>query len=472
MRFKWLYIAGFVVIIAMPLVLFVVGMRPEAIENRPLAPLPSLAPGDLAQSDTYAGLSDYVLDRLPGRDAAVELDATIDYRLLGQSPSSDVLIGSDGWIFLTDAVDGDCITAEQARDLVDEIERASLIVTATGRRLVFAVAPSKASIYPDRLGSEADRAVCSAKTRDLVRSELDRRPGVAVTAWDELAAAADERQVFHRHDTHWNAWGASVFAPLVVDAVEPGRPGDSTVSQTGAVAYEGDLTRLLGIPWSEDAPVVVTERQGLAEAERTVIDLKHDHTATATNRPLSDTPLVESPTLLLHDSFGISVVKHLTPFFADFTAVKETHIDYEYVRPLLEHADTILVEKVERFLVSFVLEERMSSKMVSAFLEELDPVEAAVTVSTSLVEVEAPPPAGPNQLVYLVAVTDRTLGAVFEVWTSATGPDEVRKLGGFRERVAWQMPPGTGSVELHGFPPDVGIDAFYVTIDGPPSAGD
>ena len=41
MGFKWLYFAGFVVIIAMPLVLFVVGMRPEAIENRPLTPLPA-----------------------------------------------------------------------------------------------------------------------------------------------------------------------------------------------------------------------------------------------------------------------------------------------------------------------------------------------------------------------------------------------------------------------------------------------
>ena len=28
--------------------------------------------------------------------------------------------------------------------------------------------------------------------------------------------------MFHRHDTHWNAWGASTYASLVVDAVEPG----------------------------------------------------------------------------------------------------------------------------------------------------------------------------------------------------------------------------------------------------------
>lgn len=261
--------------------------------------------------------------------------------------------------------------------------------------------------------------------------------------------------------------GASSFARLVVEAINTGLSAGSVVSQSGTAAYEGDLTRLLGIPWSEDAPIVDTTRAGVGEAERTTIELAHDRTATQTIRPYVEAPLIESATLLLHDSFGVGLLKHLTPFFADRTTLAETHIDYDYVRPLLADAETILLEKVEHLLVSFVLDERLSSKMVSAFLEELNPVGAAVAVSAEGIEVEGSPPAESGRSVYLVVEIDRTVGSVFEVWTSATGPDEVRELGGFRNRVAWQVSPDSEPIELHGFPPDVGIDGFFVTVDAP-----
>lgn len=469
MRYKWLLITGFLLIIVGPITLLLIGMRPTLIENRPAASLPTLSPSSVADVDTYEDLGDYVLDRLPGRDVAVELDAAIDYRLLGESPSDDVVVGSDGWLFLAASIDRDCISGEQARDLVTEIERAHLIVAATGRELIFGIAPDKAAIYPDRLGSESARAACAASTRDLIRSELERVPGVAVTAWGDLSTAAEDELVYHRHDTHWNSRGAARFAALLIESSEPGLSSDSTVRQTDTASYEGDLTRLLGIPWSEAAPVVETEREGLADAETSVIELRHEHTAARSIRPPSVASLVAAPTLLLHDSFGLGLRKHLTPFYADFTSLTETHIDYEYVRPLLADADTILLEKIERGTPGFILGERLSSKMVSAFLEELDPFEAGVTISETSIEIESPPPAGANQSVYLVVVADRTLGAISEVWNSATGPDEIRRLGGFRRRVAWRMPPEAGPIELRDFPSDIGIEAFYVTVDAPPT---
>ena len=130
----------------------------------------------------------------------------------------------------------------------------------------------------------------------------------------------------------------------------------------------------------------------------------------------------------------------------------------------------MLPEKWEMWVLNFVLNERLSSKMASAFLEELGGTEADVDQSAASIVVAPPPNPAQGTTVYLVVVTDPEVGSIHLVSTSSTGPDEVRNLGGFRQRVAWEMPAGAQeAVELFGFPGEIDITASTSPLRCPPA---
>ena len=120
----------FLSVVAVPLALFAVGLRPEPLDNRPVSVTPELTLDNLLSGDFGTEGDRYLEDALPGRDVAVRVDAEIDLALQ-DSPSPEVAIGWDDWLFLRESLDQECLTDEDVAGLVEQIRLSHEAALAT-----------------------------------------------------------------------------------------------------------------------------------------------------------------------------------------------------------------------------------------------------------------------------------------------------------------------------------------------------
>ena len=99
-------------------------------------------------------------------------------------PLIPVTPGSNGWLYYSFSLDRPCLSEADRARFVDAVTRAERVVAATGRSLLVAIAPDKATIVPDFL---PDVATCVAEVADAV-STLEGVDSL-VTVWAEMRTA-------------------------------------------------------------------------------------------------------------------------------------------------------------------------------------------------------------------------------------------------------------------------------------------
>ena len=183
------------------------------------------------------------------RGPAVAFWTLLRYGLFAEG-NRGVLIGREGWLF----------TAEEfqaARDLEASLRVDSAAVREVrdelhgrGVRLVVALVPAKARVYPDKLGRYALPASLAGRYAELRGLLAD----LGVPAPDLLGPLREARQrgeVFLRNDTHWTPLGAGTAAEALAQAVagalrEAGSPRTRFASSDGPPReYRGDLLNFL-----------------------------------------------------------------------------------------------------------------------------------------------------------------------------------------------------------------------------------
>jgi alginate O-acetyltransferase complex protein AlgJ len=183
------------------------------------------------------------------RGPAIAFWTLLRYGLFAEG-NRGVLIGREGWLF----------TAEEFQE-ASNLE-ASLQVDPTavreirdalqgrGVRLVVALVPAKARVYPDKLG----RYALPAGPADRYRKLQGLLAGLGVPAPELLAPLLQARrrgEAFLRNDTHWTPLGAGAAAEALAEAVaaflrEAGSPRARFVSSDGPPReYRGDLLNFL-----------------------------------------------------------------------------------------------------------------------------------------------------------------------------------------------------------------------------------
>jgi alginate O-acetyltransferase complex protein AlgJ len=183
------------------------------------------------------------------RGPAVSFWALLRYGLFAEGDRG-VLIGRDGWLFSAEEF-------QEARELeaslrVDgaEVREVRRELAGRGVRLVVALVPAKARVYPDKLG----RYALPAGVADRYRKLQALLAGLGVPAPDLLAPLRKARQrgeVFLRSDTHWTPLGAGAAADALAGAVsgllsEAGSPRTRFASSQGPPQeYRGDLLNFL-----------------------------------------------------------------------------------------------------------------------------------------------------------------------------------------------------------------------------------
>ena len=200
--------------------------------------------------------------KLPARDTVIAFANTIRYQLFGAS-GDQVRTGNNGWLFLTDEIKFEGISAGQSllNDPSTSIQQRTEFIAAIAKRLqaqgvtlVVALVPDKARVYQTQLKSQSYPADNANKYGNVLK-QLQRRQVHVVDLLEPFNQAAkvnQSKEVYYRTDTHWNQNGAQIAAAQIAIHIKKlAIPLEPTQFQTTVASNStervGDLIRLMGL---------------------------------------------------------------------------------------------------------------------------------------------------------------------------------------------------------------------------------
>jgi hypothetical protein len=366
-----------------PAFAFVLGARPQQIENRKLAEFPSISAG----WKFFPEFATWATDHLPLRAQAVRANTAVSEKIFREPPSygSDndgtagvagiasgpsastgsqdvvypkVIQGTDGWLYFGDDVSRLCQPTQSVAATMQRLHRLADAVTASGRRFVLAVAPDKSDVFPQHMPADYAGKDCVAKRRAAFWKALADDPPAGYLDVHSAILAEQKRiggSVYRANDTHWGPLGAAVYAQALADRLDPSLAQGTHVVVSGTVQEHGDLANLIGERRYDTVPEVVLRRDGVSPVGRASLAFPEmpysPQTFTATS---TAAPLFTPKTLILGDSFTSASGPMLGPYFAHATLLhEETTGPYpQAVAKLMVDNDVVVVEIVERAIAS------------------------------------------------------------------------------------------------------------------------
>lgn len=287
-------------------------------------PKPAVAPELTLSIRTIQKFPDsftrYFNDNFGFRNALIRVNAFIKFNLLGVSPSSESVIGKDGWLFYAlegPIVDYPGVTNYDLRSLDKwartlEIKRAWLEKQGIG--YIFVVAPNKSTIYGEFLPDvyKLSRNAALDQFYDYV---IKHTKVEIVDTQKALLAAKPKERVYHKTDTHWNAYGAFIACNQVMKSVAKRFPLITLDSLENYTVTKKMI----------DGMVLASMMGGPEFIRENSIMLEHKHNAFISFEYMdrgSTKPVLFSQnaptlprTIIFHDSFFRSVAPFLAPHF-------------------------------------------------------------------------------------------------------------------------------------------------------------
>lgn len=263
-------------------------------------------------------LGNYLNQNFGLRRSLVYLNALADVDVFKSSPNKKVIMGKDGWLYLSDFVLGKKVDVLQLESLAGKIADLQAILSDKGIQFLLVLVPDKESVYPEmapsNLGSFIDKYYSSFTNllHDAGVYFVDLKP--------LLLAAKEDLLIYSADDTHWNQYGAFLGFKEIMsffDIPTPEIEGISTYER------EADLKRMAGLSGSEEANTVVLDS-----------NFKPDKYGNI---------------LFYGDSFGGGFTKYLKDYFNKVT-VKHVIGDklFGIFESNLKGVDYVVVEMVER----------------------------------------------------------------------------------------------------------------------------
>ncbi|MFP7753610.1 alginate O-acetyltransferase [Thermodesulfobacteriota bacterium B35] len=189
----------------------------------------------------------------PARTLGTNVWAAIAYVLFAEGRPG-VVVGRQGWLY----TDEEFRTYPQADSRIGvNLETIARVADLLGRRhirLVMAVVPAKARIYPEYVAGRRPAPV-QVRMYDRLLAMLRRAAIPAPDLRVALSAGRTGGQVFFRTDTHWTPYGAEVAAHALAEVIRRNRllpPGRQqyVTERLAPRSHAGDLLAYLPLdPW-------------------------------------------------------------------------------------------------------------------------------------------------------------------------------------------------------------------------------
>ena len=229
---------------------------PNEMENRRLAPFPRLAFTARAIDAFPEGFEKYFRDHFGLRSELIRWHHLWKLRLLNVSPSPNVVLGKDGWLF-----DAELITYLQAPPLTEaELEKWRIVfeekerfASQAGAAYFLVFAPSPPSIYSEVLPDWVRRRTTETRLDQLLQHLRIRTRISVIDLRGPLLEAKSQVRLYHRTDSHWNDHGAYIAYQKIMESVAMRVHGTDPLPRSSfksivRVRPGGDTARMLALP--------------------------------------------------------------------------------------------------------------------------------------------------------------------------------------------------------------------------------
>ena len=280
---------------------------------------------------------------------------------IGDSPSNDVTIGKDGWLFLGsikkgynkysdtfgDSRNAKRFSNNELRVFARYMASIKAWLNDKGIEYVLVIAPNKHTIYFDKLPNYISKVNVQSSTDQLV-GYLEAHTTVPVVDLREiLIKNKKQHQLYYKTDTHWNHYAANIAQyeiMLEIEKLYPKLINPETVKLREGVRGGGDLSILMGVSnFNELNPLPIFKNS--SEPIKYPMDAK----GRETHSFLSEKQKLNA--LVFRDSFFSALQPYFARKFKKSTYIWQK-LNYPSLKKYLEkeNYDIVIEEWVERSL--------------------------------------------------------------------------------------------------------------------------
>ncbi len=283
-----------------------------------------------------------------------------------------VVVGLDDYLFITQDWTVACQHDGEAGQVAATVAEVTKVLRDSGRPTVLAIGPNKSTVMTQEVpASGVPQRACAERSAAAYWDALTRDGGPSVMDLRApLRQASRDEQTYWRLDTHWSPTAGTVWAQELARTFQPSLLL-GLGSERGTYRLEGDLSRDLGRPETEEVSALSTTSEGV-----TVRTLPERSTGlrNVVRHTVTDVApggrVVPGRTVFVGDSFTAIAVQQLAPLFEE--AVFVWAVPGDPLQPVLDElqdADRVVLESVERVGWSF----RMVQPDVAPALRTLRP---------------------------------------------------------------------------------------------------
>lgn len=341
---KLIYCILFFAICLCPSLGMLVTKQETSSENRQLSefPSPKTEEGKI-NVEWLSQAGDYFQEHFAFRNELVTGNALLHGRLLETSTADGVIQGKNGWLYYKDSLDDylgqDLLSDRSLFNIAHMLSMTQQALEEKGVNFLFTIAPNKNSLYGDNMPYYDKLKVSDQTNRENLESWLKTEK---VAYADLYQALMEEDEVlYHARDSHWNNKGAALAADVLMDAL--GKDHDSYEGERYTVRrdYTGDLdTMLYPLASTADDEIYYDKETTYATVEE--IQSNFDPRITTVN------PVKEGSLVMYRDSFGNALLPYMADAYAN--AYFSRGIPYQLMDVETHSADTVIIERAERFL--------------------------------------------------------------------------------------------------------------------------
>ncbi len=198
----------------------------------------------------------YYNDNFGFRDFLIKINNSIKFHLFGVSTSDQVLIGKDGWLYLTAGTALDkrskkrTLTQQNLQRKLRLYQEKADFLQNLGIKYLLIVAPNKNSIYPEFYPDYAQAEV-QGKYEQFINYMNSNSKLVLTDIKPKLIVAKNQGELFFRGDSHWNDLGAFIAYQEIAEKLKQQFPQIEIADLDNYKLYKkggaSALIRMLGI---------------------------------------------------------------------------------------------------------------------------------------------------------------------------------------------------------------------------------
>lgn len=363
-NFSKIYVITLICLLAVPFALFFIFPSVNTTENKKLSEFPSISTEGKINENYLKDLSQYFEDRFAFRTELVDINSRIRSKLFMTSSNDEVIVGTDGWLYYSATLDdyrGDDLSSD--RELYNIARNVAIMqdyVENKGGKFVFTICPNKNSLYPDNMPSQLSYKVSNERDARRLEKYLSEAKVNYVNLYELYEGESDVQYL--RTDSHWNKKGAVLGYNAMLDKAEKSHENYSGI-ECSLVPNKtaGDLSLMIyptstkpeeDYEYARDYTYkyLYCDNKKPQETFDDILMKNSEVEDVTYSEIITGSEGGDGSLLMYRDSFGNALIDLMSEEFS--TSYFSKSEPYDLSKMDYAHADTVILEKVERHLQS------------------------------------------------------------------------------------------------------------------------